>query len=295
MDQTILTQILIFCGVAFAVYWGSHFFDGNAGRRLPGILNLAAPLNILLTDNGMPRLLIQMFPARAARYEMLISRMDGRFSAADVFASQLSFGLYGGIAAGITVAGLSLDGGTGAFVLISLPAAGWLYPVMYISRKAEQRSEQVLSKLSFAIDLICSSMGAGLDFCSAVRYLVSMDSDNPLRYEFQLFLRQIELGNTRLQALNYIKNRLQLPEFSRFVASVAQSLDSGSSVLDIMRIQSDEIRSERFVRAEREVAKAPVKMIIPMAIFIFPAMFVIIITPIFLKVKDSGMFTTFFK
>ena len=294
-EHPLVIQLLIFCGVALLVYLAAGLFRGIRKGALPGAFKAAAPFAVLFRGNGVAGFLAKRMPKRTARYESLISRMDGRFAAEDVYACQLAFFLYGAAVAAAMIAGLDLSGGTALFVGLILPFAGGMYPVLFITRRAEQRSAQILSKLSFAIDLICSSMGAGLDFCSGVRYLVSLDSDNALRYEFQLFLRQIELGSSRIEALNHIRDRIQMPEFTRFVAAISQSLDSGSSVLDIMRIQSDEIRTARFVRAEREVAKAPIKMIIPMAVFIFPAMFVIIFTPIFLKVKDSGLMTTFFR
>lgn len=294
-EHPLVIQLLIFCGAALLAYLAAGLFRGTRKSPLPGALKAAAPLAVLFRGNGIAGFLARRLPKRTSRYESLISRMDGHFAAEDVYACQLSFFFYGAAAAAALAAGLNLTGGTALFIILVLPFAGGAWPVLFITRKAEQRSTQILSKLSFAIDLICSSMGAGLDFCSAVRYLVSLDSDNALRYEFQLFLRQIELGSSRVEALNHIRDRIQMPEFTRFVAAISQSLDSGSSVLDIMRIQSDEIRTARFVRAEREVAKAPIKMIIPMAVFIFPAMFVIIFTPIFLKVKDSGLMTTFFR
>ena len=66
-------------------------------------------------------------------------------------------------------------------------------------------------------------------------------------------------------------------------------MDSGSSIIDVMRIQAEEMRRVKYTRAEQQAAKAPTKMIIPMALFVFPSMFIIIFVPIFLRVKDSGI------
>ena len=72
-------------------------------------------------------------------------------------------------------------------------------------------------------------------------------------------------------------------------SAIAYGMDSGSSIIDVMRIQAEEMRRVKYTRAEQQAAKAPTKMIIPMALFVFPSMFIIIFVPIFLRVKDSGI------
>ena len=166
---------------------------------------------------------------------------------------------------------------------------GLLYPVMYIDKLAEQRVDEIMHHLPFAIDLISSSMNAGLDFGAAVRYLLSTGEDDVLRKEFSLFLQEVELGKNRTEALRDMQKRINITEFSRFTSAIAYGMDSGSSIIDVMRIQAEEMRRVKYTRAEQQAAKAPTKMIIPMALFVFPSMFIIIFVPIFLRVKDSGI------
>ena len=86
-----------------------------------------------------------------------------------------------------------------------------------------------------------------------------------------------------------MQKRINITEFSRFTSAIAYGMDSGSSIIDVMRIQAEEMRRVKYTRAEQQAAKAPTKMIIPMALFVFPSMFIIIFVPIFLRVKDSGI------
>ena len=174
-------------------------------------------------------------------------------------------------------------------VVLVFGVIGLLYPIMYIDKQAEQRMDEIMHHLPFVIDLISSSMNAGLDFGAAVRYLLATGDDNVLHKEFALFLQEVELGKNRTEALRDMQKRINVTEFSRFVSAIAHGMDSGSSIIDIMRIQAEEMRRVKYARAEQQAAKAPIKMIIPMALFVFPSMFVIIFVPIFLRIKDSGI------
>ena len=88
-----------------------------------------------------------------------------------------------------------------------------------------------------------------------------------------------------------MQKRINITEFSRFVSSIAYGMDSGSSIIDVMRIQAEEMRRVKYTRAEQQAAKAPTKMIIPMALFILPSMFIIIVVPVILSVKDTALFS----
>ena len=86
-----------------------------------------------------------------------------------------------------------------------------------------------------------------------------------------------------------MEKRINVTEFSRFISAIAYGMESGSSIIDVMRIQAEEMRRVKFARAEQQAARAPVKMIIPMGLCVFPSMFIMILVPIFLRIKDSGV------
>ncbi len=167
---------------------------------------------------------------------------------------------------------------------------GLIYPSMEIASRAEKRQTAILRSLPFAIDLIGAAMRAGLDFNAAIRYYVTSDKNsNPLVLEFGIMLRQLELGKTRVQALEAVAARIQLDEFNSFCAAVAHGTEVGASIVDTMKIQAEEMRRARFNLAERKAARAPSIMIFPIALFIMPAVFIVIGVPVYLKLQSSGM------
>ena len=127
---------------------------------------------------------------------------------------------------------------------------GYLLPLQQLEDMAEKRSKAIRSELPFAIDMFASSMDAGLEFSAAVRYYLNVMKGSVLNDEFALFLRDVELGKTRGEALRDMDRRLAVPEFSRFVHAIIYAMESGSPVIDIMRQQVEDIRREKFTKLE---------------------------------------------
>ena len=175
------------------------------------------------------------------------------------------------------------------FLLIAVSALlGMFYPFLTIQKLAEKRKEEILSQLPFAIDIISSSMNAGLDFNAAIGHLTEMKMRSPiLRDEFMMYLKEVQLGKSRSEALRDMEKRISITEFSRFIFAILHGIETGVSIVEVMKIQASELRRVRSSLAEQSAAKAPSKMIIPMVIFIFPSMFIVILTPIIIKLKDS--------
>ena len=177
----------------------------------------------------------------------------------------------------------ALLGGVG-FALLA-----WYYPVAWVNRCALERKDRMSKSMPYAIDLITVSMEAGQDFGAAVRNLVNDGPHGPLREEFGVTLRQIELGKSRIEALKAMSDRIQLDEFRSLVTSVIQSSEMGASIAATLKIQAEEIRRRRYQRAERQAARAPSLMLIPTALFIMPSVFIIIAAPIVIRAMESGM------
>lgn len=201
---------------------------------------------------------------------------------------------------GFAAASLALLGAVGVFlatlnVVYTLGAfaggalLGWVYPVVAVARIARQRRDDMSRALPFAIDLVTVAMEAGQDFGAAVRNFVKDGPKGPLTQEFAVALRQTELGKSRVEALKAMGDRIQLDEFRSLVTAVVQSSEMGASIVHTMKIQAEEIRRARYHTAERKAARAPSLMLIPMALFILPAVFIIIFTPVIIRVMDSGM------
>ena len=148
---------------------------------------------------------------------------------------------------------------------------------------------KILQAIPFSIDLISSAMRGGLDFSAAIRFYVTLGVGGPLTDEYRTMLREMELGVIRTVALQNMAERIQLKEFTSFASAVVMGTELGASLAETMEIQSEEMRKLRFSIAECKAQRAPSLMLLPMALFILPAVFIIILTPVFLKMKESGV------
>jgi len=194
-----------------------------------------------------------------------------------------------GLAAGLGTFIISLNGRYALAAAFLCALLAWMYPVIYVAGAAQRRKEVMARSMSFAIDLITVAMQAGQDFGAAVRHLVNEGVRGPLGQEFGIMLKQNELGKSRVEALQAMSERIQIEEFKSLVTAVTQSAEMGSSISATLKVQAEDIRRARFHTAERKAARAPSLMLIPMALFILPAVFIVIFTPVVLRVKDSGM------
>jgi tight adherence protein C len=194
-----------------------------------------------------------------------------------------------GCAAGVTVFLLSADWRYGLIGWLAMGLMGWSYPVAWLHGAAGRRKDVMSRSLPYAIDLITVGMQAGQDFGAAVRNLVVDGPPGPLRQEFAVMLRETELGKSRIEALKAMADRIQLDEFRSLVTSVVQSSEMGASIAQTLKVQAEEIRRARHHKAERQAARAPSLMIIPVALFILPSVFVMIFVPIILRIQGSGI------
>jgi tight adherence protein C len=109
--------------------------------------------------------------------------------------------------------------------------------------------------------------------------------DGPLADEFALTLSEIRIGETRSDALKKLADRTGTPELSSFVRAIIQADQLGISLGRILRVQANDSRLKRQAAAEEKAMKAPIKMLFPTVLFIFPAMFLVILGPAFLNLS----------
>lgn len=185
--------------------------------------------------------------------------------------------------------GLSGDMNWPGTVMIAVLAtvAGGSYPWIWLSKAAEARKLQISKQLPYALDLLTTAVEAGQDFNAALRYLTRYGLTGPLAEEFLKMLREIDLGQTRQDALRRLALRINTDECMRFTTAISQSVESGSSLSSTLRMQAQDLRRMRFQLAERQAARAPSLMIIPMALFILPGIFIVVFTPVILRVMQS--------
>lgn len=291
-NQTLIISALIFGAVICFVLAIRNIIpdapeDSNS-NRVPALFRIFG-VGIFFFAAEAGNIMSGMFPAQTKRIEEIIHKADLDLEVKDIYGAQIFFFIMGLGVGFLVMMSVKLSPALQISMALLFGVIGLLYPMMYIEKLAAKRVEEIMHHLPFAIDLISSSMNAGLDFGAAVRYLLATGEKDVLRKEFALFLQEVELGKNRTEALRDMQKRISITEFSRFVSAIAYGMDSGSSIIDVMRIQAEEMRRVKYTRAEQQAAKAPTKMIIPMALFIFPSMFIIIFVPIFLRVKDSGI------
>ncbi len=167
-------------------------------------------------------------------------------------------------------------------------ALGFYVPDMMISSKIQRRQKSIRKALPDALDLLTICVEAGLGFDGAMGKVYEK-WDNELSLAFGRVGREIQLGKLRRDALRDMADRIGIPELTSFVAAVIQSEQLGVSMARVLRIQADQMRIKRRQLAEEEAHKAPIKMLIPMALLIFPSICIVLMTPAFLRLLSSSL------
>jgi tight adherence protein C len=198
-------------------------------------------------------------------------------------ASKALFGVLGFVG-GTFLGGLTHNGTLGVLLAIVFAFTGFMLPDIFVTFKARSRREEIRSELPDALDLLAVSVEAGLGFDAAITKLTE-HMDGPLVEEFGLALGEMRIGETRTNALQKMVERVQAPELGAFVRALIQADQLGISLGRILRVQATDTRNKRQAAAEEKAMKAPIKMLFPTALFIFPAMFLIILGPAFLNFK----------
>lgn len=168
--------------------------------------------------------------------------------------------------------------GTTILVVLLFTVLGFSFPQLWLQSKINARQKEIRKAMPDALDLLTICVEAGLGFDAAMAK-VSEKWDNQLSVGFSRAIREVQLGKTRREALRVMAERMGIPEMTSFVAAVIQSESLGVSMAKVLRIQSDQMRMKRRQFAEEEAHKAPIKMLIPMALLIFPSIMIILMVP----------------
>jgi tight adherence protein C len=170
-------------------------------------------------------------------------------------------------------------------IVVGLGALGFIGPDYVINSKIKSRQEKIRAQLPDALDLLAVSVEAGLGFDGAVAKLTE-SLTGPLIDEFNLTLSEMRVGESRPEALRKLSDRAQVPELSAFTRALIQADTLGISLGRILRVQAADTRERRQATAEERAMKAPIKMLFPTVLFIFPSMFIVTIGPAFLALKS---------
>lgn len=155
-----------------------------------------------------------------------------------------------------------------------------LYPSAWLKSLIRKRHLSILKALPNLLDLLTLSVEAGRDFLTALREITERRANDPLNEELIRVLHEIQLGKARQTALKEMGDRVRQPELTSVLNAIIQAEELGVSIGQLLRIQGDQLRAKRFARAEKLANEAPVKILFPVVIFIFPAVFLILMGPI---------------
>lgn len=276
-------------GATFYLSWNlfSGALENAAADRLEqgkknaatGLLKLTRPLFRALVMPYSEKLKIPDWRKKNKR-RIISAGLEDALDVEDLLAFKIFMGLVVPVA--INIYFLVMGGGIPAWITSTMMAAGFIYPSLMVSSARKKRHEEVKLQLPFVIDLLTLSTEAGLDFIGALQKVVEKTRPGPLVGEIERMLQEIRLGTTRADAMRTLAWRIDLQEISSLVAVLVTADQMGSSLGDVLRVQSDLIRTQRFLLAEKKGAAATQKLLFPLIFFIMPAVFIMIFGPVVL-------------
>jgi tight adherence protein C len=250
-------------------------------RQLPFSDRILAPMG-----DRLARWTLRLHPKTTVEgvSSRLLAAGLGRKISPNTFLAFKSALAIAGILVGALFGGAAAGPGAVLFAAVALAGVGFIGPDLVVGHKARARKDRIRAELPDALDLMAVSVEAGMGFDGAISKLTE-HMHGPLADEFALTLGEIRIGESRQDALKKLSERTGTPELSSFVRSIIQADQLGISLGRILRVQATDSRLKRQAAAEEKAMKAPIKMLFPTVLFIFPAMFLVILGPAFLNLS----------
>lgn len=165
---------------------------------------------------------------------------------------------------------------------------GYMLPMSSVKSRIRKRQNLIVRALPDALDLLVICVEAGLGFDQALGKVYEK-WDNDLSLAFGRVLKEVQLGKQRRDALRDMAERMDVPDVNAFTAAIIQADQLGVSMGKILRVQSDQMRVKRRQRAQEKAHQAPIKMMIPMVLLIFPSIWIVLLGPAIIQVKNVFM------
>lgn len=176
-----------------------------------------------------------------------------------------------------------LDIASNPLVFTLIVIGGFYLPDQLVKDLRKTREGKILRAMPGSVDVLSLSVEAGLEFVSAIQRLVERGAVGPLRDELATILNDIRLGKTRAEAFKGFSSRVEIPDISSFVSVLVQADMLGASIAPVLQQQAERMRVERFQRAEKAGARATQKILVPLVLFIFPAVLLVVLGPVALQ------------
>ncbi len=185
---------------------------------------------------------------------------------------------------------LTLNVGNPLILILAFGIGGYFFPDIWIRGLITDRHTKIRNAIPFVIDLLSLCTEAGLDFMGAIQRVVEKAKPSPLIDELKTVLQELKLGSTRAESLRNMATRVNMTEVSSIVSVLVTADQMGASISTVLRAQSEQIRNERFIRAEKAGAKAAQKILFPLIFFIVPAVFIVVLGPMIAKFLHQFFF-----
>lgn len=294
MELLIITiiSVAVITGVMAVLSWinrerlaALERLDSLAREREEEImpLSLHQPLRTRLADTFFPflgRFVERLVPGnKRENYEQRLTSAGrpGGMAAETFIATKYLFIL-------VALAIGFLSGSALTFIVAAI--VGIMAPDMFLKNSEKRRKEKMIKSLPDVLDLISVSVEAGLSFDAALQKVVEKTS-GPLTQEFEKTLQEINMGKPRREALRDMADRINVNDITIFLSAVIQADQLGVSISNVLSIQSKQVRENRRIRAEEAAQKAPIKILIPLVVFIFPTLLVVLLGPAVLQILDT--------
>lgn len=267
---------------ADALAWAS---GDEPNKSDSGVINFSRPLVHNFTLQHAQRITNKNYREKV-RLRILRAGLSRELNVDEYIGLQILWGVM--FPALLVVLNFALQLGYPYWFCLVLGLAGVQFPAFYCKQKTNERYVSVIADLPFFTDLLALSTEAGLELVNAIQRIVDKAEDSVLANEFAIVLKDIKLGQSRAEALRAMSERLDIPEITSFCSVVIDAGDTGASVGAVLKDQSVQMRMERFVRAEKAGAKASQMVLLPMMVFILPAVFIMVFAPVIIQFFYGG-------
>lgn len=291
-SDKILLFLGVFAGGISVYYFVSAFIQNNNDKAQLNWANNDEPVKSKNPIINMSRPLVHQFTLqhalkvknpeyrkRVARY-IKVGGLSSELNEDEFIGLQILWGVMFPIFFALMNFALELE--FPVIVIIFLIPVGLYLPIMHSLGEKKRREVSVRSDMPFFIDLLALSVEAGLEFFSAVQKLIekAKGTDSVLAQELAIVIHETQMGSSREEALRKMVDRLEMNEVTSFIAVILDAQASGAPISKVLKDQSEQMRLERFVRAEKAGEKATQTIMIPIMVCIVPAVFIMVLGPV---------------
>jgi len=294
--NTMLFVLMLCAAVAAGMaFWSIYGFmkevpqqDRNFQDPLPFGIRLIWPLVNLATNIVGPRLTPQQL--EPAHRKLQAAGQDFVLSPEQLYGLRAVSILLVALFPCLLLLMLDKDG-AGLYLTCMLLGGmiGYFYPDLWLTERRNKRQRQVLKDLPVFLDFIVMTVEAGMNITGGIEQATRKGPPGPLAQEFTRLLRDLRSGLARAEALRRMADRMDMSQISSFTGTLIQADRVGASLGQTLRAQAVQRREERFLRAEKLALEAPVKMMLPLIMFFFPLVFLVLAYFIYLRIKELGV------